>query len=207
MADERAERSVVLKNILPGIVTTVMVLIVTWVIDSQERVRYLGESNLSASAFGNVIHSLLINEVNTRVLTAQNLGTLWRAHDNNLDTARFTHYARVLRDRDQEAIRSIQLAPDGVITFVYPLEGNEKLLGLDILKHHKEGEVTQRKVVSENLTVDGPVNLIQGGLGLVVRQPLFVNNDGQYSFWGFGTIVINLPPILAKVNNRLSGSG
>ncbi len=44
----------------------------------------------------------------------------------------FQRFARSL-DQDQVGIRSLQLAPGAVITYVYPHEGNEQIIGHDLL--------------------------------------------------------------------------
>ena len=190
-----------------GVVAAAITLLATWFIDSQERKRYRDEARLSAAALSISLHEILINEINLRALAVENLHTVWRAHDYELSMDHFIQYAKALRDNDAEAIRSIQLAPDGVVDFVYPLEGNEAVLGLNILEHHTQGAIAQLTADSNRLIVAGPMNLIQGGLGLVARRALVKRDGDRKKFWGFGTIVINLPPVFARLEQRITGTG
>jgi len=60
----------------------------------------------------------------------------------------------------------------GVLRHFYPLAGNEKAIGLDIFS--RPGAPFLRKAVTErHTTVGDPVKVVQGGLSVVVRAPLF----------------------------------
>jgi diguanylate cyclase (GGDEF)-like protein/PAS domain S-box-containing protein len=91
-------------------------------------------------------------------------------------------------------ISEIALAPKGVIKEVVPFSGNEKALGLDLLAHpeQKTEAVLARK--TGKLTLAGPLQLVQGGEGLVGRLPVF--RGERKSFWGFVLIAIRFPEIL-----------
>ncbi|MEJ5992782.1 PAS domain-containing protein [Pedobacter sp. Du54] len=91
--------------------------------------------------------------------------------------------------RSNPQLQAVQLVPDGVIKYIYPLKGNEKALNLDLFKSVPEtvSEVT-KAIKSKKMYYQGPVVLNQGGTGLVGRLPVFINNK----FWGFSAIVIKL---------------
>jgi diguanylate cyclase (GGDEF)-like protein/PAS domain S-box-containing protein len=59
--------------------------------------------------------------------------------------------------------------------------------------------------------VAGPVTLVEGGVGLVGRLPVFLTSDlskAQPHFWGFANVVAKFPDILASVKlGKLSESG
>ncbi len=93
-------------------------------------------------------------------------------------------------------IRNFTIAPNGVQTYVYPREGNEVVLGHDLLNDERP---TVRADVAEaietrEITLSGPYELRQGGLGLVARQAVYM--DGE--FWGLVAMVVDVPPILAS---------
>lgn len=93
-------------------------------------------------------------------------------------------------------VSSLQLAPGGVIRHIVPLAGNEKAVGHDLLKdpaRNKEAFIARD---TGQLTLAGPFELIQGGLGAVGRSPVFLANDsGGKSFWGFVTVLIKFPDV------------
>ncbi|MDI6900903.1 MAG: PAS domain-containing protein [Anaerosomatales bacterium] len=91
-------------------------------------------------------------------------------------------------------IRAIQVAPDGVVRYVYPPEGNVAP-GNDLLNDPRP-EVradAQRTLESDGIVLSGPYELRQGGLGIVGRQAVRTQ-DG--AFWGFVIMVLDVPPIL-----------
>jgi PAS domain S-box-containing protein len=86
-------------------------------------------------------------------------------------------------------LQAVQLVPNGVIKYIYPLKGNEQALNLDLFKSVPRTVMEAKKAIqTKNMYYQGPVKLYQGGVGLVGRLPVFIN--GQ--FWGFSAVVIKL---------------
>ena len=91
----------------------------------------------------------------------------------------------------------LALAAGGVISEVAPLQGNEKALGLNVLtspSQHTEAAISRD---TGKLTLAGPLDLVQGGIGLVGRLPVFLDGPGDSRFWGFTEVVMRLPEALA----------
>ena len=96
---------------------------------------------------------------------------------------------------------NLQLAPDGVTRQVVPLAGNEKVLGLDQLHDPIRAKESILAKETGKLTLAGPFPLVQGGLGLVGRMPVFLaDNPGQRHFWGFTVALLRLPESLDSAN-------
>ncbi|WP_073235641.1 PAS domain S-box protein [Pedobacter caeni] len=92
-------------------------------------------------------------------------------------------------------LSSVQLVPDGVIKYIYPLKGNEKALGVDIFKLSKVVSLEAEKAIElRKMYFAGPIELQQGGMGIVGRMPLFFDNK----FWGFSATVIKLDVFLKQ---------
>jgi len=95
-------------------------------------------------------------------------------------------------------IAALGLAPQGIVSQVVPLQGNEKLIGFDQLNDAHQGAESLLARASGRLTLAGPMELVQGGLGVVGRQPVYLDgNQGAHTFWGFTYVTIRLPAILA----------
>lgn len=109
---------------------------------------------------------------------------------------------------DDTAIRSLQLAPDGIVTYVYPLAGNEKAFGniFDSPERRAEAEYARD---TGKMTLAGPYELSQGGMGLVARNPIYLESGQQEkAFWGFSVAVLNVPEIFNKAElENLSDQG
>ena len=101
-------------------------------------------------------------------------------------------------------ITNLQLAPDGVVTQVTPLKGNEKALGHDLLTDPKRNKEAIDAVNTRQLTLAGPFTLLQGGVAVIARQPVFINApQGKSTFWGFISALMLLEPLLeqTKIEN------
>jgi len=98
-----------------------------------------------------------------------------------------------------DALDTLQLAPGGVITRIHPLEGHEAALGHDLLNDPDRRFQALEAMRSRRLTVAGPFELRQGGVGLIGRLAVFLPAPGQPGgerFWGFVTAVIRLERLL-----------
>ena len=92
-------------------------------------------------------------------------------------------------------LSAVELVPDGVIKYIYPLKGNEKALNLNVLKNSDAlSTEANRAIKSKKMYFAGPFALRQGGMGIVGRMPLFFNNK----FWGFSAVVIKLDVFLKQ---------
>lgn len=89
---------------------------------------------------------------------------------------------------------NISAAPDLVIDFVYPLEGNEAAIGLDYKTNEAQREAAEYARFSRGIVFAGPVNLVQGGRGFISRAPVFFRDEitGKQVFWGLVSSVIDV---------------
>ena len=92
-------------------------------------------------------------------------------------------------------IDALELTRKGVITNIYPLEGNEKAIGLDILNYPPASAEAQKAIERNNLYFAGPLELIQGGLAVIGRLPIYRNNE----FFGFSVTVIKLSTLTRAI--------
>ena len=95
-------------------------------------------------------------------------------------------------------IAAMGLSPGGVVRQVVPRQGNENSIGFDQLNDPRQGPESVRARESGRLTLAGPMELVQGGLGVVGRQPVYLEDaQGRLTFWGFTYVTIRLPEVLA----------
>lgn len=114
-------------------------------------------------------------------------------------TRRFDDAARELLPYFS-SVSHISLSPNGIITQVYPLEGNEKSIGFNQLQDSVQNLEAIRARDSGKLTLAGPVNLVQGGLGAVARLPVFLDEPTGRRFWGFTNVIIRINKLLEAAN-------
>ena len=114
------------------------------------------------------------------------------------------NFSKVAENLMSYSIQSVQLAPNGVVTEIYPEEGNETGK-IDLLKDSNRGEISNY-AKDHNITItQGPIELKQGGSGLVVRNPIYLKDEnGQEYFWGFTIAILRVPEVFEDSTNALS---
>ncbi len=94
-------------------------------------------------------------------------------------------------------IRNVAIAPNNVVLMVYPLKGNERAVGLDYMKNEQQRESVLRAMKQKKPLLAGPVNLVQGGVGLINRSPIYlISKDSSERYWGMTSIVAYYDKIL-----------
>jgi diguanylate cyclase (GGDEF)-like protein len=141
--------------------------------------------------------SLKINEIISKMLYKTHiLATIIAQNKGKIEN--FERLAVTIID--DPAILNILVAPGGVVSEVYPLRGNENVIGLHFFtegKGNKEAILAKEK---GELVFGGPFTLVQGGQGLVGRLPVFQDMpDGDRQFWGLVAITLKYPQILNGV--------
>lgn len=114
-------------------------------------------------------------------------------------TARFEDAARELLPYF-DSVSHISLSPNGIISQVYPLAGNEKSLGFSQLEDSIQNKEAIRARDSGKLTLAGPLQLVQGGYGAVARLPVYLEDQGGEQFWGFTNVTIRIDRLLKTAN-------
>ena len=106
-----------------------------------------------------------------------------------------------------DSIQSIQIAPNGVVTEIYPKEGNESGK-IDLINDSDRGEISRYARDNDTVIMQGPLKLKQGGYGIAVRNPVYLEDkNGQKSFWGFTIVILKVPEIFSDSVEALSNFG
>lgn len=146
-----------------------------------------------------LIRENIQSEIFDRILEMRELATFIRQNPNASD-AEFASFVQDYLDEHPEVI-SIGVAPDLVVQSVFPLKGNEKALGLDYRRNKEQFPKVQQAMETGNGIVTGPVNLVQGGLGLILRKPIFLQTGSAQSQtkepWGILSMVVDYDAFLS----------
>ena len=106
-----------------------------------------------------------------------------------------------------DSIESVQLAPNGVVTDIYPAEGNEAGK-IDLLQDKDRKEISCYARDNHATITQGPFELKQGGYGIAVRNPVYLKDkSGQEYFWGFTIVILRVPDIFSDTVSALSNFG
>ncbi|MDL2264315.1 CHASE domain-containing protein, partial [Synergistaceae bacterium OttesenSCG-928-I11] len=155
------------------------------------------KSNLERLTMERLIleHSVKITEVISKLLhKTQALSALVIQGNGGIEN--FDRVAATIVD--DPAILNILIAPNGVVSHVYPEEGNEKLVGFNILGGDDAGN---REAVaayeSDALVFGGPFELMQGGRAMVGRLPVWIDESNNVKrFWGLVSVTLKYPEAL-----------
>lgn len=109
-----------------------------------------------------------------------------------IDQAGFSRYmSRLLEQRNN--IINIAAARGFVVNLIYPVAGNEKAIGLDYRVNEEQRESAITAADTGSPVLDGPVNLVQRGVGFIARLPV-INDNGV---WGIISVVLDYRGVLS----------
>ncbi len=137
------------------------------------------------------------NDLNQALFAAYPLGALIRSQ--NGDVSGFTELATEMLPL-YPGIASLQLHPGGILKYVVPMKGNESAIGHNLLLDPERTKEAFLAKDSNKLTLAGPFNLIQGGIGAVARLPIYLDTNEGKQFWGFSAALIRFPEVLNATN-------
>ena len=113
------------------------------------------------------------------------------------ENGKISMFSKVAENMMADYIQSIQIAPDGVVTEIYPEAGNE-VGKIDLIHDKERGKISCYARDNDVITMQGPFSLKQGGTGIAVRNPVYVEQkNGERTFWGFTIVIIRVPDIFA----------
>ncbi|MGQ7299494.1 ATP-binding protein [Marinobacter nauticus] len=136
-----------------------------------------------------------------RASILQNTQTVWGLAANvsvqpDINETQFKRLASVIFKLAPELL-NIGLAPDFVIKHIYPLQGNQAALGLDLRTQSLSREQMALLLETRRAVFNGPINLVQGGQGLAARIPIFENQSDKP--WGVISAILDLERLYASI--------
>lgn len=152
-------------------------------VDAQSQLEVLSYSNLLRSSLDRELHSLLF--------LPNGLASYLNAYHDELNLQKVNAVLSDLHIRTKH-VRNIAIAVGYQITYLYPIEGNKQALGMDYRDVPGQWPQVQEAVSTGKGVLVGPINLIQGGNGLIYRYPVYI--EGEY--WGLISTVINTDTFL-----------
>lgn len=123
----------------------------------------------------------------------------------DLNQTTFSELAEMLPN-EAGVVKAFELAPDGIITDIFPEQGNEQAFGMNMLTEHERSGDAKRAKETGKYTLGGPYQLKQGETGALLFHPVYQNNiTGNDTFWGFVIIVIDWDKFIDEIGmERLS---
>lgn len=96
----------------------------------------------------------------------------------------------------EKAVRSLIFAPNGIVSGIFPTERNEPVVGLDLNGNGLGNLEAQEAIRARALFLAGPFELVEGGMGICGRLPVYLQNEsGEREYWGLVCVTLNYPDI------------
>lgn len=112
------------------------------------------------------------------------------------EDGRCDKFYKVAKKLTNPSIESIQLAPAGFVSYIYP-EASSDLSRIDQLDEEAQGEYARYAKNNDVTSLQGPYDLKDGSQGIVARNPIFLERHGRRIFWGFAIVIIRVPDIFS----------
>ena len=183
-----------LKTTLVFIFIFLAVWCVIWIINqSQERREKLKATYTAESTVSRVESQL------SKYLAESDLMKQIVEKEYDIDNEQFDKLAELMQE-DEDVIEARELAEDGVVSRIYPMEGNEAAMGLDTLQNPARKKEARLARLSGEYTIAGPYELVQGGTGALLFDPAYITEqNGEEKFWGFSILVMNWDNFIQEV--------
>ena len=120
----------------------------------------------------------------------------------------FATLSRLMQDKDN-IIKVHEIAKDGIVSQIYPMEGNEDVIGLNMIENPERKKEARLARDSGEYTIAGPFELVQGGNGVLLFDPVYRTDDkGCKKFWGFSILVMDWRKFIKKMElDQLEDAG
>ena len=189
------------KNLVPLIVFLLGMCLVGFIVyktDTHEKWQRRTTAQLNVSTYGERIK----NEITNGIAITDALKQVLISENGDIK-----QFDTIAENLISDSIESVQLAPDGVVTDIYPAEGNEAGK-IDLLHDKDRGRISCYARDNHTIITQGPFELKQGGYRIAVRNPVYLNDEnGQEYFWGFTIVILRVPDIFSDSIHALSGFG
>lgn len=175
-----------------------LVSLIVYKTDAFEKEQRHTTAQLNAATYGERIKNEIVNGTEITDTLEQILIS---------DDGTIKHFNTIAKNLMSDSIESVQLAPHGVVTDIYPAEGNEADK-IDLLHDKDRGEISCYARDNHTVITQGPFELKQGDYGIAVRNPVYLNDEnGQEYFWGFTIVILRVPEIFSDSISALSNFG
>lgn len=115
--------------------------------------------------------------------------------DKNISMHMLSEYSNLILERNR-TIKSIQIAPDGIVKYIYPSKRNREIIGYDLMSTPKISPYVEEAIEKRIPITQGPVEILPSGLVVFSRKAIFLKEDGREKFWGLSIITLDFNELL-----------
>lgn len=185
---------------LAAITAAVAIVAGVCILDRSQQQRFLLENRATTLNQLSTIRSNLEGKLNSRLFLMRGL-VAELSQNPDISEEEFAATGRILL-ANQTGIRSIGLVKGTTITYMYPREGNESAIGVDLSAVPQQRKMVEEAIATRKTVLAGPVKLLAGNVGFVSRSPIFLTPPGAApesgDFWGLTGVLIDQDTLLQE---------
>ncbi len=145
------------------------------------------KAKIATAYYANTLKTKVDRELNALLSVSNGLSSYLTVYHQELKAEKIKAMLADMYMRTKH-VRNLGIAVGYKITYLHPLESNEKAMGIDFRDLPKQWPQVKQAIASQQGVLIGPVDLVQGGRGLIYRYPVFINGE----YWGLLSTVINI---------------
>lgn len=203
MKNRTGQRKRKIQTITVFIITFFIVIVCAYMINRDQSKEEKLQAAYTAESTINRVESQL-----NKYLTESQLIKRIIEDKGSMDDDAFSSISQYMQD-SQKVIEAHELAKDGTVSQIYPMEGNEQAIGLNMLENPARKKEANLAKDSGQYTIAGPYELVQGGVGTLLFDPVYTKGtDGKKQFWGFSILVLNWQKFMDEIQlDKLEEAG
>lgn len=179
--------------IVAGLLAVLAIELVLW----QVKLYEISQQRQQLAMRGGELKAEIENRLNSAIYLSLGLAYFIRSHGGTIDRGEITPWLATMT-AESPYIVNIGIAPDNRVTMIYPSKGNSAVLGVYLPDVPTQWPEVQKIMQTGKPSLVGPLPLIQGGLGLIHRVPIFIGN----TYWGLISTVMNAQSLLAVMDDH-----
>ncbi|MEQ1816718.1 MAG: ATP-binding protein [Nitrosomonas sp.] len=182
-----------------ALTVTLFLLLIVVALGKLEQARF--QKDLYAEVVDQLsqVRSRLESEINADLYLNRGLVSLVKAYPHFTE-AEFKIIGQELL-RGRTSVRNIGLAPDNILSHIFPIEGNEMAIGLVYRDNPDQWPPVERAMLSRGTVISGPLKLVEGDFAFISLTPVWINmpDSQEESYWGIANLVINADTLFTNV--------
>lgn len=190
-----------LGHIAAGIAVFALVVAIGHYVINLHASRLAAREKVELIAFGSALRARLDRELTSVLFLTSGLSSYLTVRYRDLDRGEVQDILASLYQSGRH-LRNIAIAVGYRVTYVHPLEGNKQAVGLYYPDQPEQWPQVKQAVDTGRPILVGPLDLVQGGRGLIYRVPVFIRGD----YWGLLSTVINTDSLFKSAFNGNSKS-
>ncbi|MDP3609866.1 MAG: diguanylate cyclase [Methylophilus sp.] len=167
-------------------IVLVLFLLIFEILISAESHKADAKLNIEAANYTAALKSKVDRELNALLFVSNGLSSYLTIYHRNLEQQKVQNLLADLYARTKN-VRNLAVAVGYKITYMHPIKSNEKAIGIDYRQLPQQWPQVKAAIDSHQGVLVGPMDLVQGGKGLIYRYPVYINQ----AYWGLLSTVIN----------------